>query len=146
MVHTGCNIGANQARCVCDGSGEQQNGGAGSHSVAPAGTGSQWPCRYLLLHHGRLQLRQRRGGNGTQWSASSRKSLIPADRGDCYTRSDGRAFLHRGTGRNPQAALCRETLLCGWTTSKPRKSSWMSRICWFTCSWTTEIEAIAPYA
>ena len=33
-----------------------------------------------------------------------------------------------------------------WLDSRPRKSIWISRMCWFTWSWATEIEAIVPYA
>ena len=79
-------------------------------------------------------------------SASSQTSLIPAHRADGYTRSDDRFLLHRGTRGNLGAALCRSKRPCGWTTSKPRKSSWMSRMCWFTWSWATEIDATASYA
>ena len=46
-VHTTCHIAENWAVCVCDPSEENQNGGAGSYSLAPAGTGPPWSCRYL---------------------------------------------------------------------------------------------------
>ena len=53
-------------------------------------------------------------------SVSTRTSLIPAHRGDGYTRSDRRVLLHRGTRGNLRAALCRGTPPCGLTTSRPR--------------------------
>ena len=79
-------------------------------------------------------------------SASPRTSLILAHQGDGYTRSDGRVLLHRETGGNLRAPLCRGTPPCGWTTSRPRASSWMSRMGWSDWSWLTEIEANTPYA
>ena len=85
-------------------------------------------------------------GTSTPPSTSSRTSRIPAHQGDSFTRSDGKVLQHRGTRGILHSALCRDTRPCGWTTSKPRKSSWMSRMCWFTWSWATQIEAIAPYA
>ena len=147
MVHTRCHIAENGTRCVCDSSEEQQNGGAGSHSVAPAG--NQIPMALPSpLSSQRTPWTPTTTGRRTSTppSASSRTSPIPAHREDGFTGSDGRVLLHRGTRGNLQAALCRGTRPCGWTTSKPRKSGWMSKMCWFTWSWATEIEAITPYA
>ena len=47
MVHIGYHTAESGAKCVCDPSGEQQDAGGGSHSVAPATTRSPWPGRYL---------------------------------------------------------------------------------------------------
>ena len=69
-------------------------------------------------------------------------SPIPAHQGGGYTRSNGRALLHGGTGGKLWAALCHGIRPYCWTTSRPRTSSWMSRMCWYTSSRATEIEAI----
>ena len=46
----------------------------------------------------------------------------------------------------PPSSFVLRTCLYGWTTSKPRKSSWMSKMCWFAWLWATAIDAITPYA
>ena len=56
-----------------------------------------------------------------------------------------KGFVHQGNPWNLQAALCRGTRPFGWTTSKLRKSSWMSKMCWFTWSWAPQVEALLTH-
>ena len=83
MVRTGCLTAESWARCVRGLRGEQQNGGAKSHSVAPARTG--YPSSLPLPRTPSTPSTTERR-TSTVPSASSGTSLTPAHQGGGYTK------------------------------------------------------------